>query len=75
MKDFVIKCSARSQGNGDTEPGYLTLRLGPNGKCGDNTFTVADRLARAAEWVMDLDAQYRDLIHAGRSPQVNVPAA
>ena len=24
---------------------------------------------------MDLDAQYRDLIHAGRSPRVNVPAA
>ena len=24
---------------------------------------------------MDLDAQYRDLIHAGRSPPVNVPAA
>ena len=75
MKDFVIKCSARSERDGDTEPGYLTLRLGPNGKCGDNTFTVADRLARAAEWVMDLDAQYRDLIHAGRSPQVNIPAA
>ena len=56
-------------------PGYLTLRLGPNGKCGDDTFTVADRLAQATEWVMNLDAQNRDLIHAGRSPQVNVPAA
>ena len=75
MKDFVIKCSARPETDGGTGPGYLTLRLGPNGKCEDDTFTVADRLARATEWVMDLDAQYRDLIHAGRSPQVNVPAA
>lgn len=39
------------------------------------TFTVAERLARAAEWVMDLDAQYRDLILAGRCPQVSVSAA
>ena len=75
MRDFVIKCSVRPGKDGDTEPGYLTLRVGPSGKCGDNAFTVADRLARATEWVMDLDAQYRDLIHAGRSPQVNVPAA
>ena len=75
MKDFVIKCSAQSEQEGDTEPGYLTLRLGPNRNCGDNTFTVAERLARAAGWVMDLDAQCRDLIHAGRSPQVSIPAA
>ena len=37
--------------------------------------SVAERLTRAAEWVMDLDAQYRELICAGRSPQVNIPAA
>ena len=74
MKDFIIKCSARSEQQGDTEPGYLALRFALDRKCGDDTFTVAERLARAAEWVMDLDAQYRDLIHAGRSPHVNVPA-
>lgn len=28
MKDFVIKCSARSEKRGDTEPGLLTLRFG-----------------------------------------------
>ena len=75
MKNFVIKCSVRSEKQGDSEPGYLTLRFGPDRKCGDGTFTVAERLARAAEWAMDLDAQYRDLIHAGRNPQVNIPAA
>ena len=75
MKDFVIKCSARSEEQGDIEPGYLTFRFGPDGEFGDNTVTVAERVARAAEWVMDLDAQYRDLIQAGRSPQLNIPAA
>ena len=33
-----------------------------------------DRLTQAVEWALDLDAHYRDLIRAGRSPQVDIPA-
>ena len=75
MGDFVIKCSARSKREGDAETGFMIFRLGLGKRCGGSTFTVAERLARASEWAMDLDAQYRDLILAGRSPQVNVPVA
>ena len=41
-------------------------------KCGTETGTAANRITCAAQWVLDLDAQYRALIREGRSPQVTV---
>ena len=74
MPTLAVSCSVQIGEREDTEPGGLIFRLRPDSECAAQTHSVAERLARAAEWVMDLDAQYRDLIHAGRSPQVNVPA-
>ncbi len=72
MLDFVVKCSVRSEGTGDVESGDLVLNLPLNMKCGAETCTAAGRMARAAQWVLDLDAQYRDLVREGRSPQITV---
>ena len=66
--------SARFEEDGWRKSGGLVLRLcaGP-GRSGE-TGTVLDRLRRAAEWALDLDGQYRDLLRAGRNPRVTVPA-
>ena len=53
----------------------LILCPQPNSGCIGGPDTVADKLMRAAEWALDIDAQYRDLLRAGRSPQVFVPSA
>ena len=74
MATFAVNCTVEVGGQENSEPDGLILRLRPNSECATQTLSVAERLTRAAEWVMDLDAQYRDLIRAGRSPQVNVPA-
>lgn len=65
-----LDSSIRPPGEDDTGTGSLRLRL--RGR-GDLASIASDRLARAVEWALDLDAQYRDLIRAGRSPQVDVP--
>ena len=75
MPTLAFNCTVQVGDQENTEPDGLILRFGPNSDCVAQTLSVAERLTRAAEWVMDLDAQYRDLIHAERSPQVNVPAA
>ena len=58
---------------GATESGGLILQFLPCPDSRNEVDTVADRLSRAAEWVMGLDAQYRKLIGSGRSPRVIVP--
>ena len=72
MLELVVKCSVRFGGTGDVESGDLVLSLPLNMKCGTETGTAAGRVARAAQWVLDLDAQYRNLVREGRSPQVTV---
>lgn len=72
MVEFVIKCSVRLEGMGDAESGNLVLNLPLSMKCGAGIGTAARRIARAAQWVLDLDAQYRDLVREGRSPQITV---
>lgn len=66
------KLSVRLGENGNAESGGLILRLLSSKESKGRTGTVASRLARAAEWILDLDAQYRDLIQAGHSPRVAV---
>ena len=54
--------------------GGVILRLCRGQGYGVETGTVLDRFTRAAEWALDLDAQYSDLLAAGRNPLVVVPA-
>ena len=54
--------------------GGVILRLSRGQGYGVETGTVLDRFTRAAEWALDLDAQYSDLLAAGRNPLVVVPA-
>ena len=74
MSNLAVKYSTQVGDNGDVEAGGLILRIRSDSDGGSETTSVADRLARAAEWVMDLDAQYRDLVQLGRSPHVTIPA-
>ena len=75
MLQLAFDCSIRFENEEDAESGALILRLQPSPKCEDETDgSVADRLARAADWALDLDAQYQKLIRVGGSPQVTVPA-
>lgn len=61
-------------GEEDEGTNGLILRLRSHSEGRSEAATVARRLALASEWALDLDAQYRDLVRAGRSPQVIVPA-
>jgi len=62
--------SIRPPGEDDAGTGSLRLRL--RGR-GDLAPIASDRLARAIEWALDLDAHYRTLVRAGRSLQVDIP--
>ena len=73
MPKLVLNCLVQFEDKEESESGGFGLRLRSDSECRSDATTVADRLARAAEWALDLDAQYRDLIQAGRSPQVIVP--
>ena len=69
--DDELNFSIRPTEGYDTGTGSLRLCL--RGRA-DIESIDSDRLARAVEWALDLDSQYRDLIRAGRSPQVDIPA-
>lgn len=64
-------CTVRISEGGRVGPGALLLDLQPRSE--GTADAVADRLARAAAWALDLDAQYPELIRDGRSPRVAVP--
>ena len=74
MQDVVFKCSVSVASEGVRDQGTLVLdfRTGAGSSGGFNT--VADRLTRAARWAMGMDLHYRELVRAGRSPHVFVPA-
>lgn len=55
------------------ESGGSILRFRLDPKHDDESRGVPDRLTSAAAWALDLDAQYRDLLLAGRRPRVVVP--
>ena len=74
MPGPAIDCSVRLRNKEGDNPGALILRLWSSPEDDDGPGSIADRLARAAEWAADLDAQYRELIEKGHSPQVRVPA-
>lgn len=73
MPDFTLDCTAWLREGKDNQSNGLVLRLRSNPELRGEIGTVADRLARATEWALDLDAQYRDLIQEGRNPKVFVP--
>ncbi len=52
------------------EAGELVLQLKQDGDRDRGPLTVATRLTRAAEWALDLDGQFRELMRAGRNPTV-----
>ena len=54
--------------------GGLVLRLRREQGRGSTTGTALDRLRLAAEWALDLDVQYAELLAKGRNPLVTVPA-
>ena len=64
----------RLEEHGRQESGGLVLRLRASGGCGVGTGTVLDRLRLAAQWATDLDSQYAELLEAGESPRLTVPA-
>ena len=60
--DDELNFSIRPTEGDDTGTGSLRLCL--RGRA-DIESIDSDRLARAVEWALDLDSQYRDLIRAG----------
>lgn len=73
MPESAIDCSVRLRNKDDVSSGALILRLWSSPE-DDRPVSIADRLSCAAEWAAGLDAQYRELIETGHSPQVRVPA-
>lgn len=58
------------------EEGRHSLILGPlpSSKRGNECCPVAGKLQLAAEWALDLDSQFRELLRAGHSVQVSIPS-
>ena len=72
MSDPAVECSVRLGDLDQAVSGRLIIHLRANLNSADKTTTVADRMARAAAWALDLDSQYRDMIGSGASAQVVV---
>ena len=72
MPDLTLNCSVQFEEE-DTKSGGLILQLQSYQEGRHESSSVADRLSRAAEWALSLDAQYKKLIGSGRSPRVVVP--
>ena len=68
----MVECSVRISDLNRAESGQLILQLGETLGRTKSTTTVADRIAQAAAWALDLDAHYRDMISAGTSAQLFV---
>ena len=66
-------CSVRFEEAEETKFGGLMFHLRPIAEPHGEHTTVAERIVRAAAWTLDLDGQFRDLIQAGRTPEVQVP--
>ena len=75
MPDLGLKCSVRLGNWQGGDVGTLTLHLPSEPVDEVQINAVGHRLASAVDWALDLDAQYRELIQAGRNPQISVPAA
>ena len=71
--ELDLKYSVRLAESG-AAPRRLIISPQLNLESNDESRVPADKLMRAAEWALDLDAQYRDLLQAGRSLQVIVPS-
>ena len=74
MPKHALNC-VLELGKPEAENGALRLHLRSDSNLEGQALTVADRLTKAAEWVMELDVQFRDLVAKGRSLQVTVPFA
>ena len=69
----MIRSSVEFENQAAGRAGSLILKLPSVSERNDESNVVARRLSQAAEWALDLDAQYRNLVQAGRSPEVTVP--
>ncbi len=69
-----LNISVQFEEEGTTKAGGTILRLRRSPKRGGSPNITPDRLTLAAEWAIDLDAQYRELILTDHSPLVVVPA-
>ena len=67
-----LNLSIRPTEEDDTGTGNLHLCLRSRV---DIEPVASDRLAQVAKWALDLDSQYRNIVRAGRSLQVDIPAA
>ena len=73
MPELPPKFPVRFEEKGHTESGSLILCLRRSMEGDRETGLAPSRLVSAAEWALDLDAQYKELVLAGRSLRVIVP--
>ena len=73
MPDASIRCLAYLEKSGGSDRDSFVLRLAPVGDSVDTGSSDTRRITLAAEWAIDLDSQFWDLLKAGRSPRVSVP--
>ena len=73
MRAYITRSVVQVEKTGDTESGGLALHFRPHEESDDESLTVANRLAFAADWALDLDSHFWELVQAGRCPQVAVP--
>lgn len=72
MHNIALKFSSRVDEN-ESESGSLVFQFGSNPDAKNDT--VANRFAKAANWLMSLDAQYQELIWTGHNTKITIPVA
>lgn len=60
-------------GDEGSDSGGMVVRLPDELGYEEYQGSVASRLARAVEWVLDLETQYSELIEAGQKPKISIP--
>ena len=73
MPDPPLDFPVRVETEDTTESGGLVLRFRPGSRREGESCEISQRLASAGTWALELDAQYQELLRAGRSPRVTVP--
>ena len=74
MSMSQLKYSVKFGDESSRESGSLILDLSRIPESVGETGIAADKLARAAKWALDIDVQYRNLVRAGSSVEITVPA-
>ena len=69
--DNGIQLSVQIEKNGENEADRLSILIDPGSQ--RDTKVTDNRLLKLAEWVLDLDSQYLELVKAGRGVRVTIP--